>query len=843
MSALTYAEFVQAKAQFDTFAGFDVDEPAVNPMLLPHQRDIVRWAVAGGRRAVFASFGLGKTFMQLEIMRLTLAAHGSGWGLIVIPLGVRVEFIRDAAKLGVPVRFVRSTDDIDPAAGGIWLTNYESVRAGKIDLDGCTVVSLDEAAVLRSLGSKQTQALMAAISAVPYRFLATATPSPNRYLELVNYADWLGVMDRGQALTRFFQRNSTSAGDLTLHPHKRDEFWLWLSTWSVFLVRPSDLGYPDDGYDLPDLEVAWHEVPVDHTEVTALERDGQARMFRGADLGVGDAHREKRSTIAARVAKAAELVAAASAEEHFILWHHLEAERAEIRRQIPGVTEVYGSLDLDEREARVMAFADGDARILATKPSLSGAGCNLQRHCHRAIYVGIDFDFHLFVQSVHRIHRFQQPHQCRIDVIYAESEREVVRTLRRKWDEHKELTDTMSSLIREHGLSRASIDQALVRSIGVTRSCASGDGWLAVNNDCVDEVTNHVETDSLDLVVTSIPFSNHYEYTPSLNDFGHTDDDEHFFAQMDFLTPQLLRALKPGRIYACHTKDRMLYGNVTGLGAQTSSPFHARTILHTMAHGFLFLGMITVVTDVVSENNQTYRLTQKEMRKDGTKMGVGSPEYILLFRKPQSDLSTEYADEPVTHPDRDAYSLARWQVDAHGFWRSSGDRHLTPGEISALPTEQLYRVFRQQSLDNVYDYESHIQIGEELAGRGALPSTFMLLAPESPSPWVWSDVDRLHNLNANQARRRVEKHICPLPFDIVDRLIERYSNPGELVFDPFGGLSTVAVRAMHLGRKGRTVELNPQYWADGVKYCQMTERQVSAPSLFDLLDEALPVAP
>src|SRR5262249_22821715 len=174
--------------------------------------------------------------------------------------------------------------------------------------------------------------------------------------------------------------------------------------------------------------------------------------------------------------------------------------------------------------------------------------------------------------------------------------------------------------------------------------------------------------------------------------------------------------------------------------------------------------MITVVTDVVRENNQTYRLGWSEQCKDGTKMGVGSPEYILLFHKPQSDRSRGYADTPVAK-DKADYSRARWQVDAHAFWRSSGDRHLTPDDLAQMGPDQLAKLFTEHTLQEVYDYESHVAIGEALDGRGALPSTFMALAPGSHGPMVWHDVNRMRTLNGEQAQRGLTQHICPLQID------------------------------------------------------------------------------
>lgn len=832
---MDYAAFLADKVAFNRQYGHPVTDNEIHPSLFEHQRRIVAWAVEGGRRAIFAAFGLGKSIMQLETLRLTLANAGGGRAVIVCPLGVRIEFAHDAKMLGIPTRFVRRDAEVDEP--GIYVTNYESIRDGRLNPNLFDAVSLDEASVLRSYGSKTYQEFLTLFDQVPYRFVATATPSPNRYKELIHYAGFLGVMDTGQALTRFFQRDSTKANNLTLYPHKEREFWLWLNTWSIFLQSPADIGCPADGYDLPPLDVQWHEVDPDLVDDLPVDRDGQGHLVRGVSLGLKEAAAEKRRSMPARIDELMRIVRAHAAADdgQIILWCDLNDEQTAIERALAaeGLTysSVHGSLDPDDVEARLAQWRDGDTYALIGKPVMLGQGMNFQQ-CWTAVYVGLTFSFNALIQSIHRIQRFGQTRSCTVHLIHAESEREVVTTIREKWTQHKELTANMTTVIRKHGLSSTSITDALMRSMGVDRIEASGDRWLLSHNDCVPE-TESMDENSVDLIVTSIPFSNHYEYTPSYNDFGHTDDNDHFWSQMDYLTPQLLRMLKPGRIYCCHVKDRINFGNVTGAGVPTVSPFHAEALFHARKHGFDYMGMITVVTDVVRENNQTYRLGWSEMAKDGTKMGAGSPEYILIFHKPQTDRSKGYADEPVTK-DKATYTRARWQIDAHAFWRSAGDRLLTPEELSALPVDQRSRLFTEQTLRDVYDYETHVRIGEDLDARGALPATFMSLAPGSWSDDVWHDVNRMRTLNGEQRRRNVQMHVCPLQFDIVERLIRRYSNEGDLVFDPFAGLGTVPLVALQMGRRGRGVELNPGYWADSVKYLEAEDRKATMPSLFDL---------
>ncbi|MGI5966747.1 MAG: DNA methyltransferase, partial [Anaerotruncus rubiinfantis] len=314
------------------------------------------------------------------------------------------------------------------------------------------------------------------------------------------------------------------------------------------------------------------------------------------------------------------------------------------------------------------------------------------------------------------------------------------------------------------------------------------------------------------------------------------EDNARFFEQMDYLTPQLLRVLQPGRIAAIHVKDRILYGSVTGDGMPTLDPFSDMTVFHFIKHGFRYIGRITVVTDVVRENNQTYRLGWTEQCKDGSKMGVGCPEYILLFRKLPTDTTKAYSDEPVKKS-KEEYTRAQWQLDAHAFWRSSGNRFLTKNEIMAMPVEKLQRAYQEYSKDSVYSYAQHVELTKRLDKDGKLPATFMVASPASWTDAVWDDINRMRTLNTEQRRKDLQMHVCPLQIDIVERIINRYSNPGDVVYDPFGGIMTVPVQAVKMGRYGRAVELNSDYFRDGIGYLQAAEARRGLPTLFDFVQE------
>lgn len=835
LSEMTYKEFLESKIELAQDSGFEVNPADINKALKPHQRDAVIWALKGGRRALFESFGLGKTIQEIEFCKQVID-HEGGRALIVLSLGVKQEFTQDAVDVlgyDAPV-YCRSMEEVESCDSSIVLTNYERVRDGDIRPDYFVATSLDEASVLRSFGSKTYQTFLDKFKNVPYKLVATATPSPNKYKELIHYAGYLEIMDTGQALTRFFQRDSTKANNLTLYPNMEDEFWLWVSSWALFITKPSDVNpkYSDEGYVLPPLDVRWHEIPIHYGDTS--DKTGQMQLFTEAAAGLKEAAEVKRNSIDQRVEKMKEIVES-SPEEHFLLWHDLESERKAILKAIPEVVDIYGSQDYDIREKRVIDFAQGRIKLFATKKSISGSGCNFQRYCHREIFLGIDYEFNDFIQAVHRCYRFLQIDTVVIDIIYMENERQIKEALLEKWKNHNHMVKKMTDIVKKYGLSPASKIKRLERKMGVETVKVQGKHYTAVNDDCVEEC-RRIESNSVGLIHTSIPFGNHYEYSANYNDFGHNENTEKFFEQMDFLTPELLRILEPGRVAAIHVKDRVLFGNATGTGMPTIEPFHAQCIEHYMKHGFQYFGMITVVTDVVRENNQTYRLGWSEQCKDGSKMGVGCPEYILLFRKLPTDKSNAYADDPVKKTKED-YTRAQWQIDAHGYWRSSGNRLISKDELKEFSVDDLQRVYREYSRSNVYSYEEHVKLAEELDKNDKLPATFMVVAPGS---WnnldVWDDINRMRTLNTTQSRRRQQMHVCPLQLDIVERIINRYSNEGDMVLDPFGGLMTVPMTAVKMKRYGYGIELSCDYFRDGVGYLQESENEIETPTLFDFME-------
>ncbi len=829
---MSYLEFLENKIVIAEEHGFSVKNNIGN--ILPHAKEVTKWCLKGGRRAIFASFGLTKTAMQLELAYQVIKKTKKPF-LIVMPLGVVGEFKRDnELYFGnvLSTEYITDSESIENYEPKIYLTNYERIRKGDIRADKFGGVSFDEASILRNLKTETTNYVLDHFGKIHYRFVATATPTPNDFIEILNYADYLGVIDRGHALTRFFQRDSTKAGSLTLYPNKKEEFWKWVSTWAVFINKPSDLGFDDTGYDLPKMH--FHEIEVKNIQDEVVIDDrGQIGLIKKQAVDLKDTSKEKRTSIEIRVDKAFDIVNE-KPNENWILWQHREAEREAIEKKFKGydLKSVYGSQDNTLKEKLLVDFSNSEYQILSSKPQIAGSGCNFQHACHNMVFVGIDYKFNDFIQAIHRVFRFRQSKEVHVYVIYTQNEQDVLKALKKKWKQHIELQTEMINLVREYGLNSDKIKADMKRQIFKNGRSAKIGFATVFNNDTV--VThNEMADNSTDMILTSIPFGDHYEYSDNYNDMGHNNGNDEFFKQMDFLTPNLLRTLKPGRIAAIHVKDRIRYSYQNGTSFTSIADFSGQTVAHFQKHGFYLIGKITITTDVVRENNSTYRLGWSEQCKDASKMGVGLPEYVLLFRKAPTSMDNAYADQPVSK-DKVDYNIATWQLDAHAFWKSGGDRFLTLEEMKGFEFKYIVNTWKKHNTSSIYDFAEHLKACEDLEEAGKLSRLFMTLPTHSNNDMVWTDINRMNTLNANQVNRKKEKHICPLQLDIISRLINRFTMKGEIVDDPFGGLFSTAYKALEMGRGAISTELNPEYYDDGLFYLKSIEYKINVPTLFDL---------
>jgi hypothetical protein len=419
---VNYAEFLAAKAKAAPRVGVDVAPENVHPLLHAWQREGVLWALRTGRCALFWDCGLGKTFAQVEWARLS-----ADTSLIVAPLSVARQTVREARKIDVDVRYVR--DGAAVTGPGVWITNYEMVD--RFDPARFGAVVLDESSILKNVDGKTRRALTTGFATVPRRLACTATPAPNDVAELTNHAEFLGVMSRAEMLAAYFVNDEK---DWRLKGHAAGAMFAWMSTWAHALRSPADMGYPDDGYVLPDLRI---EREVVDAHITPEE----GQMFATDLGGVGGRANVRRQTMTARVARAAQLT---DHDEQAIVWCALNDEAAAVAAVIDGAVNVEGWWAPDAKAQALEAFQDGEIRVLVTKPKIAGFGMNFQ-NCHRMVFLGLGDSYEAYYQAIRRCWRFGQAEPVDVRIVVSAIEQQIVNNVVRK---EREATRWTSALVR-----------------------------------------------------------------------------------------------------------------------------------------------------------------------------------------------------------------------------------------------------------------------------------------------------------------------------------------------------------------------------------------------------------
>lgn len=423
---MSYHDFLNRKQKQIHPLGIDASPSDIHPMLHDWQNDVTRWACNRGRAAIFADCGLGKTFMQIEWARLM---HKQG-ALIVAPLSVARQTVREAERLGVTINYTRSTP---PNDGGIWITNYEMLH--EIDAARFDAVVLDESSILKNYVGKTRTQIIDQFKKTPYRLACTATPAPNDVSELTNHAEFLGVSTRQDMLGAYFTTNmdnKSEGGGYRVKGHAKHPMFSWMAQWAVAIRKPSDLGYSDDAYELPPLNV----VP----EIVDVEIVPEDQLFATELGGVGGRATIRRATLEARVARAAELVESTS--DQWILWAGLNDEADALKRVIDGSVNVEGSWTPDAKAEALEAFQRGEIRVLITKPSIAGFGMNFQ-NAHRMAFVGLGDSYESYYQSIRRCYRFGQSKPVYAHVIVSELEQQIALNVARKERVSSEATDLL----------------------------------------------------------------------------------------------------------------------------------------------------------------------------------------------------------------------------------------------------------------------------------------------------------------------------------------------------------------------------------------------------------------
>lgn len=419
---MSYQELLERRKSRAVLDGRTIDLGEINPILHPFQREIVKWAVSGARRAVWADTGLGKTFMQLEWCRLS-----ADRALIVAPLGVTDQTVEEASKLGLTVRYVRSDDAVDD--DGIYITNYEMVEHFDPSLFGA--VALDEASILKNSTGKTRSLLIEHLQNVPARTAWTATPGPNDPEELTNQSEFLGQMSRTNMLAAYFIHD---ADGWRLKGHGVNPMISWMNTWAMAIRKPSDLGYDDSGYELPGLEI------IPELVDTFIEPE-EGELFAASLGGVQGRSRARKQSLADRVNRTIELVNA-EPDEPWLIWCGLNDEADAITRRIPDAINVQGSMDADAKVDGFRAFAHGDVRVLVTKPAIAGMGLNFQRSARMA-FVGLSDSYESYYQCIRREYRYGQKRVVRAHIVLSAIEQQIAGNVARKETQANRVIDGM----------------------------------------------------------------------------------------------------------------------------------------------------------------------------------------------------------------------------------------------------------------------------------------------------------------------------------------------------------------------------------------------------------------
>jgi hypothetical protein len=417
-SCCSYGAFLARKEKRATAAGPEVDPSELHPLLHDFQRDGAAWAIGTGRAALFWDCGLGKTFAQAEWAR-----HSAEKSLIVAPLSVARQTVRETKQIALDVQYVRS--GADASGPGVWITNYEMVE--HFDPADFGAVVLDESSILKSIDGKVRTRLIETFRSVPRRLACTATPAPNDTAELANHSEFLGAMSRPEMLSAFFVNDER---EWRLKGHAAEPMYRWMASWAQALRRPSDLGYSDDGFELPTLSIVAEPVGVDVAP--------EDQLFATDLGGVGGRAQVRRQTLDARVEKAASL---AEGRDQWIVWCGLNDE-ARALTEIDGAVNVEGSWSPDAKAEALEAFQDGEIRVLVTKPSIAGFGMNFQ-NCSRMAFVGLSDSYESYYQAIRRCWRFGQAEPVEAHIVVSELEMAIVENVRRKEAEASQMTDEL----------------------------------------------------------------------------------------------------------------------------------------------------------------------------------------------------------------------------------------------------------------------------------------------------------------------------------------------------------------------------------------------------------------
>jgi DNA modification methylase len=702
-----YDQFITQKTRRAESHGFD-PLPIIAP-LFDWQAHVVKWAAQKGRAALFEDCGLGKTAQQLE-WSSQVARHTGGSVLILTPLAVAHQTEQESAKFGISASVAESQDDCHKP--GIYITNYE--KLDKFDATHFAGVVLDESSILKNFTGKMRKMLTEAFASTPYRLCCTATPSPNDYTEFGQHADFLGVCTPAQMLATFFINDTFNTGDWRLKKHAENEFWSWLASWAACVSKPSDIGFCDDGYILPPLNMKSVVVQVDETDDAA-----EGEMFRHSTLSATTMHKEMRKTAESRCQAVADMVN--NSTESWVVWCNLNEESELLASLIPDGVQIKGNDSQKRKEQAADDFVDGKIRVLISKSSIFGFGMNWQ-HCRNVAFVGLNYSFESLYQALRRSYRFGQQEQVNAYIVQATTEGPIMRAIQRKIEQHKTMQEQMKIA---SAVFKYSTTKKLTMKTNIDTSY--GQGWELHHGDCV-RVARQMENESVDFSIFSPPFADLFTYSDDLQDMGNCSDMEEFTKHFELLIAEIARLLVPGRECAVHCVD--LLSTKWKHGSIQFQDFSGEIIRAFWRHGFLFHSRITIWKSPVTEMQRTkaHGLLYKTLKSDSTNSRVGCPDYLLVFRKPGEN------PRPVTK-DESKYPVDWWQEVASPVWMTvdqgrvlnkDGARdHADERHICPLQLDVIERAIELWTNEGDLVYSPFTGIGSEGVGALSLNRKFI----------------------------------------------------------------------------------------------------------------------
>lgn len=632
-----YIEFLQKKQTAIESSGFDLMDSEMNEKLFPFQKYCVKRAVKAGRFAMFEDCGLGKTLQQLE-WAYHVQKHINQPVLILAPLGVIGQTIQEGVKFGYEVKEIGLTVFDQDLKAGIYITNYDNMDNIDSYLFGGVV--LDESSILKNFNGKIRNELIASFKKTKYKLCCTATPSPNDTTELCNHAEFLNVMSRNEMLAMYFVHDGGSTSDWRLKGHAKQAFWDFVSTWAVMLSKPGDIGFSNEGYELPELKVI-----EDYIE-TPKRNNGM--LFNDVAVSATGYHNELRETINERMKRVSEIVNSSS--DSWIVWIGHDEEGDLLRKMIPGAVEVKGSDNKQKKKDNLLGFGKGEFRVLITKLKIAQFGLNYQ-NCHNQIFASLDFSFESTYQGIRRSYRFGQEYDVNIHLIVTDTMQNVRKSFEDKQSAFYEMQRAMT-----HAMNR-NIKNELKLMKTVSQKEYQSDFCHIMNGDCV-QLIESIPDESIGFSIFSPPFAELYTYSDKLEDMGNSKDYKEFFVAFNFLVKELYRVMWSGRNVAVHCMDLPIQKGKEGyIGLRDFSGMILKAFEES---GFIYHSRVTIWKNPVTEMQRTKALglLHKQVKKDAAMSRVGIPDYLMIFRKPGNH------DHPV-HCD---ISVDTWQKYASPVW-------------------------------------------------------------------------------------------------------------------------------------------------------------------------------